>query len=164
MIFCTKCGTKHEDDDKFCRKCGIPLSKDADPDGKKYIYIPRSLAKRCLSENWDILCKHQEWCKKTYEYPAIYDYLFTPKHVVWIQFDPTTQRSERILITRQFDEDNHNRMIDEGLSQIKPGWNCCQIMMPTAEWQIEAYLDSTETEVGLGPTFRLMGGYQVRFV
>ena len=71
MIYCTKCGTQHQYDDKFCRKCGIPLSKDADPEGEKYIYIPRSLAKRCLSENWDILLRHQEWCKQTYDYPEI---------------------------------------------------------------------------------------------
>jgi zinc-ribbon domain len=164
MIFCTKCGTPHQEDDNFCKKCGSPLSKASSTSGEKIINIPRSLAKRCLGENLDILRKHQEWCKKTYDYPEIYKYLNWPKQVAWIQFDPTTGRCERILMTRRFDEFDDSIMVDEGLSQIKPGWHYCRIMMPTAEWQIEAYLDSPEDQGELGPTTPSMGGYQARFV
>lgn len=55
-------------------------------------------------------------------------------------------------------------IIDEGLSQIRPGWNYCRIMTPTAEWQIKAYLDRLEDQSEAGPTTPSMGGYQVRFV
>ena len=174
MIYCTKCGAKHQDDDKFCRKCGIPLSKDADPDGKKYIYISRSLAKRCLSENWDMLLKHQEWCKKTYNEYEIHKYFYRAKHVVWIQFDPATGAYERVVVPSLGypDPDDDYLTVDQRVSKtkellsktIRPGWNYCQLMVPTAEWQIEAYLDSPEDQSELGPTTPAMGGYQVRFV
>ena len=156
MIFCTIDGTQHQDDDKFCKKCGNPLPKGSASGGEKIIHIPRYLAKRCLMENLDYRRDHQEWATKKYGYP----YAGRQKHSVWIQFNPATGECARLLVTRIFDEFDDQLQVGEDLSQLKPGWHYYRMFDPTKEWEVDVYLDSPcEDMVELN-----QGEYKGRFV
>jgi hypothetical protein len=149
MVFCTKCGTQHQEDDNFCKKCGSPLPKASSTGGEKIINIPRYLAKRCLMENLDNYREHHEWRMKTY---GLSGYNVPLRKRVWIQFDPATEVCARLPATVS------ETLMDEDLSQLKPGWHYFRIFTPTKEWEVEAYLDSP-------PGLELTDGeYKGRFV
>ena len=103
-------------------------------------------------ENLDSYREHQEWREKTYGSSGIGSW--QPKHQVWIQYDPTTGVCARLPVTFG------DSVLDEDLSQLRPGWRYFRIFTPTKEWEIDAYLDSpAEHKVELN-----MEEYKSRFV